>query len=86
MWVSGLIKEGIRVWYAPRNIKAGEKLEIQLRSAIRKYDKLLIVLSPQSMKSNWVNTELYTARNKNWRSFDADSGKDPAREVKEYFI
>lgn len=102
-----LIQAGIRVWYAPHNIKAGEKLEIQLRSAIQKYDKLLIVLSPQSMQSNWVNTELYTARQreiaekkqvlfpisiapfaeiKNWKAFDADSGRDLAREVREYFI
>ncbi len=102
-----LTRAGIRVWYAPHNMRGGEKLETQLIAAIQKYDKLLVVLSPESMQSNWVNTELYTARQReitekkqvlfpisitsfteirNWKAFDADSGRDLAREIREYFI
>ncbi|WP_345303526.1 toll/interleukin-1 receptor domain-containing protein [Lysobacter hankyongensis] len=55
---SRLVDEGIRVWYAPEDIRAGELIAKQLLHAVRKHDKLLIVLSEKSLRSNWVANEL----------------------------
>jgi hypothetical protein len=52
----------LRVWFAPEDIKGGEKLLDQVDRAIHVHDKLLLVLSEPSMKSNWVTTELQRAR------------------------
>jgi hypothetical protein len=55
-------KERLRVWYAPEHMKAGQKMEEQIDRAIRAFDKLLLVLSKESMKSEWVVTEIRKAR------------------------
>ena len=54
--------EGLRVWYAPEDMKGGRKSIEQIDQAIRVYDKFLLVLSAESMKSNWVRTEIKLAR------------------------
>ncbi len=54
--------EHLRVWYAPEDIKGGRKIHQQIEQAIRIHDKLLLVLSETSMKSEWVATEIYHAR------------------------
>jgi tetratricopeptide (TPR) repeat protein len=51
----------IRVWFAPEDIKGGKKVDEQIEHAIKIYDKLLIVLSDNSLQSNWVMTELRKA-------------------------
>jgi uncharacterized protein YjbI with pentapeptide repeats len=97
----------LRVWFAPEDIQGGQKLHEQIETAIRVYDKLLIVLSEASLRSEWVMTELRKARKaelqsgkrklfpvrlvdfdtlRDWECFDADSGKDLAVELREYFI
>jgi uncharacterized protein YjbI with pentapeptide repeats len=99
--------EHLRVWFAPEDIKGGQKLHEQIERAIQLHDRLLIVLSENSMQSEWVITEIQRARKtemeenrrklfpitivdfdrvKTWKCFDADSGKDLAKEVREYFI
>lgn len=99
--------KGVRCWFAPHDIQGGKKIHEQLDEAIQVYDKLLLVLSEGSIKSPWVDTEIYKARHreevekrrmlfpislveydtvKRWQAFDADSGKDMGREVREYFI
>jgi hypothetical protein len=52
----------LRVWFAPEDMKGGAKLHEQIETAIRVYDKLLIVLSESSLQSEWVMTELRKAR------------------------
>lgn len=97
----------LRVWFAPEDIQGGKKLHEQIDTAIRLYDKLLIVLSDASLQSEWVMTELRKAFKaqrqtekrklfpvrlvdfetlRDWECFDADSGKDLAVELREYFI
>ncbi|HEV7403578.1 MAG TPA: TIR domain-containing protein [Chthoniobacteraceae bacterium] len=97
----------LRVWFAPEDIKSGQKLYEQIETAIHDHDKLLIVLSEASLQSEWVMTELRKARKaerqsgkrklfpvrlvdfetiREWECFDADSGKDLAVELREYFI
>jgi uncharacterized protein YjbI with pentapeptide repeats len=98
---------GVRCWFAPHDVKGGRRLHEQIDEAIRLYDRLLLILSEHSMNSEWVNTEIAHARQKElnerrqvlfpislvqfetireWRCFDADTGKDSAREIREYFI
>jgi len=102
-----LQNKGVRCWFAPHDIQGGKKLHEQIDEAIRLHDKLLLILSPHSMQSEWVNTEIAKARKRelrdqrrvlfpirlapfetlrDWECFDADTGKDSAREIREYFI
>ncbi len=57
-----LQQEHVRVWFAPYDIQGGKKLHEQIDEAIKVYDKLLILLSPSSLQSEWVMTELRKAR------------------------
>ncbi len=100
-------QEHLRVWYAPEDMKGGKKTHEQIDQAIRVHDKLLLVISEESMKSEWVETEIYKARQREvsencrvlfpvrlvsmekicaWKCFDADTGKNMDREIREYHI
>jgi uncharacterized protein YjbI with pentapeptide repeats len=71
---------GVRCWYAPKNIKPGQKIHEQIDSAIQSYDRLLLILSKSSMQSNWVKTEIANAMEK-----ERDQGRKvlfPVRIVK----
>lgn len=59
---SRLQQEHIRVWFAPHDLQGGQKLHEQIDEAIKVCDKLLLLLSPHSLQSNWVMTELRKAR------------------------
>jgi uncharacterized protein YjbI with pentapeptide repeats len=54
--------EHLRVWFAPEDIKGGEKLHEQIERAIQIHDRLLLVLSEESIQSAWVQQELRRAR------------------------
>lgn len=102
-----LQSKGVRCWFAPHDVHGGKKLHEQIDVAIRLHEKLLLILSPNSMTSEWVKTEIAKARERevrekrqvlfpirlcsfealrDWECFDADTGKDSAREIREYFI
>ena len=53
--------KGLRVWFAPED-QGREEGSQQLDEAIRLHDKLLLILSPESMVSEWVRTEIRKAR------------------------
>jgi hypothetical protein len=103
-----LQREGVRCWFAPHHVQAGKKLHEQIDDAIRLHERLLLILSPDSINSEWVRTEIAKARKREihegkrvlfpvrlnisyeqpqeWECFDADRGKDSAREIREYYI
>jgi hypothetical protein len=54
--------KGVRCWFAPHKLQGGKKVYRQIDEAIRVYDKLLLILSPASMASEWVRTEIAIAR------------------------
>jgi hypothetical protein len=54
----------VRCWFAPHKIQGGKKVHEQIDEAIRIYDWLLLILSEQSMESEWVKTEIAHARRK----------------------
>ncbi len=56
-----LQSKGIRCWFAPEHLKIGEKIRIGIDESIRHYDKLLLILSKESVRSDWVEQEVETA-------------------------
>lgn len=52
---------GVRCWYAPEDLKIGDKFRNAIDDAIRFRDKLLVVLSAKSIESDWVENEVETA-------------------------
>ena len=61
---SRLRDDRVRVWFAPEDLKIGDKLEPTIDEAIRVYDKLMVVLSGSSMESAWVELEVRKALKK----------------------
>src|SRR5579864_2143112 len=98
----------VRCWFAPHDVQGGKKLHEQIDNAIQMHERLLLILSPNSINSEWVKTEIAKARKREiqegkrvlfpvrlnmsfeelqeWECFDADRGKDSAREIREYYI
>ena len=56
-----LQNKGVRCWFAPHDLPIGGKLLDTIDEAIRLHDKVLIVLSEQSLGSDWVENEVKTA-------------------------
>ena len=57
-----MLGEKLRVWFAPEDLRRGEKLYEQIDRAIQVNDRLLVVLSKHSMQSDWVKLEINKAR------------------------
>ena len=102
-----LQNKGVRCWFAPHDVQGGKKLHEQIDAAIKVHDRLLLLLSEASTKSEWVKTEIAEARKREvhenrrmlfplrlvdfqtlqqWKCFDGDTGKDSAREIREYYV
>jgi TIR domain len=60
--------KGVRVWVDEAEIKVGDSLLDKIQSAIDETDYLAVVLSPNSVKSSWVNQELKQALNHELKS------------------
>jgi hypothetical protein len=56
-----LQNKGVRCWFAPEDMKIGDRLRPRIDETIRVYDKLLLVLSQTSVVSPWVEQEVETA-------------------------
>jgi len=56
-----LRSEGVRCWFAPEDLKIGDKLRPALDEGIHLHDKLLVLLSENSVRSVWVEKEVETA-------------------------
>jgi hypothetical protein len=58
---SDLQNNGVRCWFAPEDMKIGDKIRPRIDESILLYDKLLLVLSENSVESTWVEKEVETA-------------------------
>lgn len=56
-----LQRNGVSCWFAPHDLKAGDKLRDTIYQAIRTREKLLLVLSEHALKSDWVEREVELA-------------------------
>ncbi len=56
-----LQNNNVRCWFAPEDMKIGDKIRPRIDESIHIYDKLLLVLSKSSVASGWVEREVKTA-------------------------
>jgi uncharacterized protein YjbI with pentapeptide repeats len=56
-----LQNKGVRCWFAPHDMSIGGKILDEIDTAIRLRDKLLLILSEHSIKSDWVEDEVSKA-------------------------
>ena len=59
-----LQNKGVRCWFAPEDMKIGDKIRDRIDQSIRIHDKLLLVLSEHSINSDWVEDEVEAAYEK----------------------
>src|SRR6266566_8014370 len=63
-----LQSNNVRCWFAPEDLKIGDKIRTGIDEAIRMHDKLLLILSENSVESAWVEKEVETAFDKEAKS------------------
>jgi TIR domain len=56
-----LRSKDVRCWYAPEDLKTGDKIRDRIERSIHQHDKLLLVLSQHSVNSSWVEFEVEAA-------------------------
>ena len=52
---------GVRCWFAPEDMKIGDRMRTKIDDTIKVYDKLLLILSTTSVQSQWVEHEVEAA-------------------------
>jgi hypothetical protein len=62
-----LQQKGVRCWFAPQDMKIGDKIRPTIDRSIQLHDKLLLILSKHSISSDWVEKEVETAFEKEHR-------------------
>lgn len=53
-----LQEHGVRCWFAPKDIRIGDKILDSIFEAIRTREKVLLILSDRSVESDWVEDEV----------------------------
>ncbi|HWT00033.1 MAG TPA: toll/interleukin-1 receptor domain-containing protein [Pyrinomonadaceae bacterium] len=56
-----LQNKGVRCWFAPEDLKIGDKIRDSIDESIRLRDKLLLILTESSIASDWVEHEVESA-------------------------
>jgi len=56
-----LLYSGVSCWFAPHDLKMGDRLRSRIYEAIEKQDKLLLILSEHAVTSDWVEREVELA-------------------------
>lgn len=59
-----LQERGVRCWFAPEDLKVGDKIRVRIDEAIHVQDKLLLLLSEHALASAWVEDEVEAALEK----------------------
>ena len=59
-----LQQKGVRCWFAPEDLKIGDKFRMRIDESIRTYDKVMVILSENSIRSPWVEDEVEAALEK----------------------
>ena len=62
-----LQNKGVRCWFAPEDMKIGDRFRQRIDESIKLYDKLLLILSKESIASQWVEAEVEAALEKERR-------------------
>jgi len=56
-----LVVKNLRCWFAPEDLKIGDRFQERIEESIRLFDKVMIVLSEASVQSTWVAREVNAA-------------------------
>jgi hypothetical protein len=56
-----LQNKGVRCWFASEDMKIGDKIRDRIDHSIKIHDKLLLILSENSINSEWVEDEVESA-------------------------
>ena len=56
-----LQNQGVRCWFGPEDLKIGDKIRDRIHESIQHSDKLLLILSENSVDSDWVEQEVEAA-------------------------
>ncbi len=56
-----LQSKSVSCWFAPHDLRIGDKMRAQIYEAIQGKDKLLLILSEHAVKSDWVEREVELA-------------------------
>ena len=59
-----LQNNNVKCWFAPENLKTGDRLRKSLDNEIYNHDKLMLVISKNSINSQWVEQEVEKALEK----------------------
>jgi len=59
-----LQQSNVRCWFAPEDLKIGDKFRARIDESIRVYDKLMVILTEHSLASPWVEEEVEAALEK----------------------
>jgi len=59
--------KGVRCWFAPEDLKIGDRFHSRIDEAIHLQDKLLLLLSEHAIGSDWVEIEVRAALEKEQR-------------------
>ena len=51
----------VRCWFAPEDLKIGDRIRTGIDEAVRVHDKLLLILSKSSVTNGWVEREVKAA-------------------------
>lgn len=62
-----LVERGVSCWFAPMDMAIGAKIRQAIDNAIKRQDKLLVVLSKYAIASGWVEKEVETAFDREYR-------------------
>ena len=62
-----LQNHGVRCWFAPEDLKIGDKIRSRIDEAIHLHEKLLLLLSRHALASTWVEEEVEAAFEKEQR-------------------
>jgi hypothetical protein len=53
-----LREHGVRCWFAPDDLRIGESIRRSISKAIREHDRMLVLMSKNSVRSKWVESEV----------------------------
>jgi uncharacterized protein YjbI with pentapeptide repeats len=53
--------KGVRCWYAPDHMSIGDRIRDTIEQSIRMHETVIVVLSEESVRSDWVEAEVETA-------------------------
>jgi maltose alpha-D-glucosyltransferase/alpha-amylase len=62
-----LVNSGVRCWFAAKDLRIGDRFRDKIHKSISTHDKLLLVLSVNSIESDWVEHEVEMAFNEEAR-------------------